>query len=284
VRHRKTRKEKIRSEERKLKGVKSERQRLLTLKQELEARIRVDKKRRNAAFHIRNLKIFRDTCNFLVPFVVCTGIVVGSGWLLGAGWPVYEDSIKKAKLKSLQIEAQGEYKRYDEEYINYSILSDTKDSSITIYTPWEEKNGNYTRIKRVYGSSAKSQEMIDAILHNDFDYIFESIGGYSEEFQQVNMIDEEPAYKVEGSIYILNTSDTISMPESENRNAWATVIEALLGLGIGGLIAYHRDFEYIYSLKEDWNEYRVKYSVLKKDLEQLKETDAKLLSLRRGGR
>ena len=282
MRRRKTRKEKLRAEERRLKG-KYIHQELYKQKREIEARLPRERKEKNKAFHICNLRIFRDTCNFLVPFVVCAGIAVGGGYLFGAGLPVKQDTYKKTKLISMSVKSIDD-KEYEEKYFVYSPLSSLKDSSLTIYTPWEEKDGVYTRVKREYGKAVKSLEVIKALMRDDFDYILNSIDGYDEEIQRINQIDEEPSYQVEGNIYVLDSEDKLTLTESESANVWTTIIEALLAIGVGTGIALKRDFSYLDSIHNNVHRYKVKYKVWKKDLDLLKETQEKILSLRNGGR
>ena len=291
---RKTRREKIRSEQRRLRIKNSELYKLTKLKKELEERIPEERRKKNIAFHIRNLKIVRDTGRFLVPFVVCAGLAVGAGALFGAGLPLRQDEHVKPKLTTFNMHSPGEYKVMEEEYISLGFGDTVKDSSLTIYTPWEEVHDGfhsfeekpkvYRREKRVYGSSVKSYEVIKALMNNDFEYILKSIDDYKIEVQTCNELHEEPTFMVEGSINILDRDDYISTKESPSDDLVVTIIEALLALGVGGIIAYKRDYEYIWQIKKDLREYRHKYNTWKEDTIKLKETNEQLLTLRRGGR
>ena len=292
--NRRTRRQKIRAEERRLKEIRSERYQLTKLKEKLEARLPEARRKKNLGFHIRNLKIVRDTGRFLVPFVVCAGLAVGAGALFGAGLPFREDYAVKPKLSSFSIHTPGEYKNLEEEYVSFGFGDTVKDSSLTIYTPWEEetdgihsfesKPKTYKREKRVYESAIASYEIVQALMRDDYDYILNSIKDYKIEVQTCNELHEEPVFKVEGNIYILDKEDSIKIKEDPSTDAWVAVIEALLTLGIGGVIAYKRDYEYIWQIKKDCREYRSKYNQWKEDSEKLKEVNEQLLSLGRGGR
>ena len=292
MRNRKTRREKIRSEQRRLQELNSERNQLLRLKEKLEARIPEKRKKKNIAFHVRNLKIVRETGRFLVPFVVCAGIAIGGGALFGAGLPLKEDHYTKIKQTSFSIESQVDSKELEERYVSYGPLDSVKDSSLTVYTPWEEveteeedsKKKMYRRQKRVYESGIANLEVVKALINNDFDTIINSIKDYKLELQTCSEIFEEPAYRVEGNIYFVDKEDRLTFPEDPSTDMWVTIIEALITLGFGGIIAYKRDFEYVYQLKKDYREYRSKYKEWKEDVDKLKETNNRLLSLRIGDR
>ncbi len=287
----------MRTEQRRLEEIRSERYQLTKLKEKLEARLLKKRKKKNIAFHIRNLKIVRDTGRFLVPFVVCAGLAVGGGALIGCGLPLKEDTYTKPKLTTYTIEAQGEYQNLEEEYVSFGPLDDVKDSSLTIYTPWEEvhegffhaafdreKKKTYKRERRVYGSAINSLEVINALMRHDYDSIINSVEGYSVEVQTCNELHEEPAYRVEGKIYILDRGDYLTFKEDPETDLWVTVIEAILALGIGGVIAYKRDYGYIWQIQKDIREYRSVYNDWKDDADRLAETNERLLALRRGGR
>lgn len=283
--HRKTREEKIKSQARR-KAYFEELNRLNAQKKELAERIELERKEKAKGFHIRNLKVFRDTCNALVPYVVCAGISVGGLFLLKGGLPFHRDNINLAHYSVLTIEDQGENQILETEYRRYGTIYEFPTvGEITIYSPWEEKDGLYTRYKRTYSISENHQEIIDAALKKDYKKLFEELGDYKEEIESSNHIKEgEDDYTIEGSIYYLNKEDLLTIPEDVAKNVIITIIELLITFGLGGLIAYNRDFEYTYAISEDLREYRTKVRVLKNDLAKLEETNNKVLTLTRRGR
>ena len=51
----------------------------------LDEKISEQKQENFKQLNIRNLKIFGNTCNFLAPFVISTGVTVGAFSLFGGG-------------------------------------------------------------------------------------------------------------------------------------------------------------------------------------------------------
>ena len=284
MRKRKTRKQKIKSAQRK-KNNNQIRRDLMFKRVELEAKLAQSRRKAIKAFHVRNLKIFRDTCNFVLPFVVCTGLMVGTTTLLGFGLPIKQDDFKRPKLANLQIEAQGEYKSYDEEYVSYNPVFDSvKSSNLTLYSPWEQQeDGLYRRFKRVYNSLGPEEELISAILRNDYETVVSLLSNYDEEIQTVNMINEEPCYKIEGEIHFLNKNDYLTYTEKSGEDIVLTIVDAIIALAIGSLIAYKRDFSVQYAYERDCQDFRIECKAYKKDKEKLKELDEKILSLKNNG-
>ena len=283
--HRKTRKEKIKSQERR-KAYFEELDRLNAQKKELEERIELEKAAKAKGFHIRNLNVFKDTCNALIPYVVCAGISVGGFLLLQGGLPFHRDNINLAHYSVLTMEDQGKNPILETEYRRYGWAYQlTTEGEITIYTPWEEKDGSYTRYKRTYSISENQQEIIASVLKKDYKKLFEELGDYKEEIETTNHIHEgEDDYTIEGKIYYLHNKDRLTIPEDVAKNVIITFIELLVTFGLGYTFAYNRDFEYTYAINEDLREYRAKVRVLKNDLEKLEETNNKVLTLTRRGR
>lgn len=284
--NRKTRKEKILAEERN-KNRKSQIKELEELKLkalELESRIIEQKKENFKQLNIRNLKIFANACNFAAPFVISAGITVGVFRLFGGGLPFHSDEITKYKAYNLDFQTDG-YVTMDDEYRTNRWFDDSLPSNtLVVYTPWEEQDGKYVRFKREYDiGKLTTIDLYNAVLDEDYNYISENLKEYKEEKQVVNEIDQKDDndYFFEASLHMLDKEDVLKYNETDLKNMVITIIELVLGLGIGGAIAYFRDFEFFYELRRVNNNYSYKISSIKPMKQELKDTNEKILSLTR---
>ena len=281
----KSRKEKIRSQKRReayLKEIKS----LNNKKKELEEKIIIEKKAKAKGFHIRNLKIFRETCNVLLPYVICAGVSVGGIFALKGGLPVRRDNIDKAKYTTLTIDDNGENSILETEYRKFGAFYDNPmEGTIIISSPWEEKDGIYTRYKREYNIDENQDEIISTILKKDYKRLYNELSDYKEEIETANYIfDDEQDYTIEGKISFLKEDDLLTMPEDIEKDIVITILEMIITFCLGGVIAWNRNFEFFYEIGEDIDEYRAKVRILKSDIKSLQETNDKLLTLTRRGR
>lgn len=254
---------------------------------ELQKKLDKQKKEKFKQFNIRNLKIFGKTCNFLVPFVLCGCITVGAIRFFGGGFPFVTDKIKKYKLHDLDFDSKG-YVSMNEEYINFGILSELDKNKLVVYSPWEKTDNGYSRIKREYKvKTIKSLELFDAVLNEDYSYIEDNITDFKEEIQTSNNIDEESNnYIIQASLRMLDKTDLITFDETALKNIIITIVEIVLGLGIPSIIAWRRDFEYLYEIKYINEDYQEKIKPYKSIKAELNETNNKILSLsnKKGGR
>lgn len=282
---RKTREEKIKSQA-KRQAYFEELKRLNNLKKELQEKIENEKKAKAIGFHIRNLKIFRDTCNALMPVVVCAGITIGGIYALKGGLPFKRDMVNKAEYTVVSFDEQDDSPIMETNYRSFGISSRVPlESKITIYSPWEEKDGIYTRYKRVYNIQEKHDEIIETILKRDYKKLFEELLEYKEEVETSNyVIDGEEEYTIEGTIRYLNKEKLLPVLEDTDKNVFITMIELCIIFGIGGTIVKSRDFDYIYAVSDDINEYEVIVNALKGDIEELGNTNNRIQTLRKRGR
>ncbi len=278
--NRKTRKQKQLAEERNKvrKAQVKELEELKSKALELESRISEQKKENFKQLNIRNFKIFTNACNFAAPFVISAGLTVGVFSLFGGGLPFRSDKITKYKAYNLDFQTNG-YVTMDNEYrTNNSLPSNT----LVVYTPWKEQDGQHVRFKREYDiEELTSLDLYNAVLDGDYNFVSENLKEYKEEKQIVNKIDdtEENGYFFEASLHMLDKGDVLKYNETDLKNIVITIIELVLGLGIGGSIAYHRDFEFLYELRRINNNYSYKISSIKPIKQELKDTNEKILSL-----
>ena len=289
--NRKTRKQKQKSQQRMQKDRKTQIKELQELKEKavlLEKKISEQKLENFKQLNIRNLRVFGNTCNFLAPFVISAGLTVGAFRLFGGGLPFHTDQTVKYKAYNLDYKTSG-YVTMDESYRTNRWFDDSLPSNqLIIYTPWEFKDNQYTRFKREYDiDKITTLDLFDAVLEEDYAYITENIKEYKEEIQVANSIEETEGqdYFFEASLHMLDKEDTLKYNETDLKNTIITIIELVLGLGIGGAVAYFRDFEYLWELRDANSDYQYRIKAVKPMEEELKATNEKILSLsrKRGG-
>lgn len=285
--NRKTKKQKIQAEQRRAKDRKSQIKGLQELREkaiQLEKRISEQKIENFKQLNIRNLRVFGNTCNFIAPFVISAGLTVGAFRLFGGGLPFHSDEIVKYKAYNLDYKTNG-YVTMDESYRTNRWFDDSLPSNeLTIYTPWEFKDNQYMRYKREYDiRKLNTLDLFDAVLEEDYAYITNNIKEYKEEIQVANSIEETEGqdYFFEASLHMLDKEDVLKYNETNLKNTIITIIELVLGLGIGGAIAYFRDFEYLWELKDANIDYHYRIKAIKPMQEELVATNEKILSLSR---
>lgn len=285
--NRKTKKQKQQAEQRRMKDRKTQIKELQELREKariLEKKISEQKRKNFKQLNIRNLRIFGNTCNFVAPFVISAGLTVGAFRLFGGGLPFHVDETTKYKTYSLDYQTSG-YVTMDETYRTNRWFDDSLPSNeLTIYTPWEYQDNQYVRYKRDYDiGTLDTLDLFDAVLEEDYAYITEHIKDYKEERQVVNSIEETEGldYFFDASLHMLDKDDTLKYNETDLKNIIITIVELVLGLGIGGAVAYFRDFEYLWELRDTNRDYRYRIKAVKPMQEELTATNEKILSLSR---
>ena len=184
------------------------------------------------SYHIRNLSICKRTIRLLLPVFITSGLTIGGFKLFGGGYPFYQDQNKKYKTYNLDYKSSS-YSELEESYkkapwYDYQL----PDSNLTIYTPWEEKEGSYVRTKREYEFSGYDLlEVYNAVINEDYDYLIESLSNYTEEVQKSNtklFDDENNKVTVDASIHGRDKSDYILTPESNSKNLVVTILELII--------------------------------------------------------
>lgn len=279
------------SKEKRQKQIKKRQKQIAKLeKLKLEA-IRLDTKlaeQRKANFvnlNIRNLRIFKNTCNFLAPFVIIGGLTVGSFALCNGGLPFHLDKIKKTKnyileyQTSASVNIKESYRNKLEDFFNEIEFPS---SELIIYTPWELKEGQYIRYKREYNiDKLNTLDLYNAVLDEDYKYIEKNLKEYKEEIQVSNRIDEleKNIYFIDATLHFEDKSDFIEYNETNLKNIIITISELIVGIGLGALIAKIRDFDYSYELSIVKRDYEHCIKDTKPTEDQLKKTNKKILSL-----
>ena len=82
----------------KINDIKQKIDKLEKQKIELQNKLSDSNKELKKHCRIKRLKLSKDILNFTLPFVICTGISIGTTSLLGFGLPYKEDNIYKYKI------------------------------------------------------------------------------------------------------------------------------------------------------------------------------------------
>lgn len=251
---------------------------------ELEAQLKQQKIENIKQFNIRNLKVFKNTCNFLTPFILTTGVTVGAFKVFGGGLPFYLDETVKYKVYNLEFQTNG-YITMEEEYRTNRWFDQALPSNkLMTYTKWKFIDNQYIRYKREYEvDNSITLDLYNAVINENYDYIIENIKDYKEEIQVANNIEEigENNYFFQASFHMFDKEDILKYNETNLTNTIITIIELVLSIGFGGVVNHFRKFNYLNELKRDNNIYHSKIKSVKSIEEELKITNEKILTLSR---
>lgn len=235
-------------------------------------------------FNIRNLRVVGNTCNFLMPFIVFSGLAVGLFRLFGGGLPFHVDEMVKYKLYSLNYQTNG-YITMDESFRSTRLVDPAiPTSNLVIYTPWEYENNQYIRYKRNYQiDKISTLDLFDAVLDENYDFVAENLKDYEEEKQVVNSIEEteDIGYFFDANLYMLDKNITLKYNETELKNIVITIIEIVCGLGAGVLTAIFREYDYLEALNDVQREYSQNLKNIQPLQDELVIINEKILSLSR---
>lgn len=252
-------------------------------KTQLETKLTMQKAYNSEHLKIRNLRIFKSTCNLLIPFVISAGVIVGAGKVIADGLPFYVDEITKYKTYSMEYQSDA-FVTLDEQYKKFS----TAESSLVVYTPWELENDKYVREKREYDLDGfNNLELFDAVLKEDYDHLLELIKNYEYklERQTINSIDEEKKdYYFEASLNMIDKEDTLTYRESDSINLGGSYAELILILLFGCLFTIIREFDYLEEIRKINSTYRHSRKDLEPIKQEIQQLNQKILSLSQGKR
>ena len=225
---RKTRKEKIRSAERR------ENKKITFAQQKINIDRQIIKQEKyvKRAKTIRNLKVFSYVLTRTFPYILISGLTVEGLKLTGFGLPFTKDANSLEANYSLEQSLDGNvsvHKFYDDTSIFKDFYSD-----ILIYTPWKLTDKGYERYKISY-NFVGSKEVIDAILNNDYEYILSNLEEKSKEKEITNEKKESSKYLVEAHIKAVDHKDKIICMETDEKNIKVTVFEIILIFFISAL-------------------------------------------------
>ena len=248
----------------------------------LDEKISEQKQENFKQLNIRNLKIFGNTCNFLVPFVISTGVTVGAFSLFGGGLPFYKDKVIKYKVYDLDYETNGSITMEESYRTNRWIDDDLASNELVIYTPWEYSDGQYVRYKREYNvDEIDTLDLFWAVLEKNYDYISEKIKDYKEEVQisdsLMTTLGED--WFVRASLHMFDEEDILDYNETNFKNIVITAIELIIGLCAGGVLVLSRNFDYLGKVEDANLDYQEYVEEIQKMQKKLTVTNQKILSL-----
>lgn len=281
---RKTRKEKIKSQER----LEFNRIEIKKLEEDLiiiEHKINdyENKKIKNAC--LKNLKIFGSVCNFMMPFVIISGITVSGVNYLGFGLPFIKDDIRKEKRYTLDYETNGNIESEEHYIFDSPVLSDNE---LTIYSPWTLTEDNlYERTIKNFDVDydTSSVSLYNAILNKDVERIEEIFPNYTLETETTNQISSiNDDYIIDAHLDFLDSKDILTYKENSSTNNHVTFLELLICLGIPSFISYHRSFSLVDSIKNINKKYESQKEELRDLYEQLDQKQKRITNLSNGGK
>lgn len=248
----------------------------------LDEKISEQKQENFKQLNIRNLKIFGNTCNFLVPFVISTGVTVGAFSLFGGGLPFYKDKVIKYKVYDLDYETNGSITMEESYRTNRWIEDGLASNELVIYTPWEYSDGQYVRYKREYNvDEIDTLDLFWAVLEKNYDYISEKIKDYKEEVQisdsLMTTLGED--WFIRASLHMLDEEDILDYNETNFKNIVITAIELIIGLCAGGVLVLSRNFDYLGKVEDANLDYQEYVEEIQKMQKKLTATNQKILSL-----
>ena len=248
----------------------------------LEKKISEQNQENFKQLNIRNLKIFGNTCNFLAPFVISTGVTVGAFSLFGGGLPFYKDKVIKYKVYDLDYETNGSITMEESYRTNRWIDDDLASNELVIYTPWEYTDGQYVRYKREYNvDEIDTLDLFWAVLEKNYDYISEKIKDYKEEVQisdsLMTTLGED--WFIRASLHMLDEEDILDYNETNFKNMVITAIELIIGLCAGGVLVLSRNFDYLGEVEDANLDYQEYVEEIQKMQKKLTVTNQKILSL-----
>lgn len=285
---RKTRKEKIKSQER----LEFNRIEIKKLEEDLiiiEHKINdyENKKIKNAC--LKNLKIFGSVCNFMMPFVIISGITVSGVNYCGFGFPFIKDDIKKLKKYTLDYETNGNIES-EERYLMNNIFDSPAISynELTIYSPWTLTEDNlYERTIKSFDVDydTSSVSLYNAILNEDIERIEKIFPNYTLETETTNQISSiNDDYIIDAHLDFLDSKDILTYKENSSTNNHVTFLELLICLGIPSFISYRRSFSLVDSIKNINKKYESQKEELRDLYEQLNQKQKRITNLSNGGK
>lgn len=191
---------------------------------------------------IKNLRLMKKKCEFVAPYILSTGIIIGAFKVLGHGFPFIIDENKKHKLYTLETTQNGNV-MITEEYAKYGLFDNLPNSKIIIYTPWEQEGEKYIRTKKQYViDELTSVEIYYAVLNKDYEYITNNLKDYKEEKQIVTDIYhvEPNDYIIDSKLYVTDNNDTQIQYESNIHNIMITISEIALSTFVVYSISYEK--------------------------------------------
>ena len=171
---------------------------------------------------IRNLKLIVRISNFTIPYVLTTGICIGTFSYFGAT-PFLLDDVKQYSNVKKTFDNLGNIK-YEQQYQEYS----EKANVINYYGKWEKiENGFYKREIETYGIGKITEDKISEILNNPHQTLTEIFGKpivkRVETSNNISSAEVNQKSFLQAIVYSEIKSDYIMVKEKVSDNVWATI-------------------------------------------------------------
>ena len=258
---------------------------LLKDAKELEEKINNTKKDNHAKINRKISGYFIETSKYVYPYIISSSIIISSLKLLGGGYPVYFDNLKKIHFYYLNV--SGDNFRIEENYntlANYNFnASESSPFNITVKTPWENKDNHYSRNVYVYKAKIKQYEVINYINNKDYASLKNILKIDKQYEEYAKTIDEKNNYIIETKSIFYDKSDRLYVKESLFKNLTITISELLLFILLLYILEANRTI--------DWDNYTYYLSLIKEDnklistkelSKELNNIKSKVLQLKRG--
>ena len=259
-------------------------EKLNALKLEIENELEIKRKELKKHKNIRNLKIFKGTCQLLAPLAISSVIVVGGIKLIGGGLPFFLDNEKRYKAYELDMQTNGSF-FCDETYVKNEWYTDSIVSNIKVYTPWENTDNGYKRIKRIYEfKNLKDADIYNAVKNEDYEYIFNNITDYIEEEQYIKEINKDDInnYWLSANITLIDKTEYIDVKESNDKNLTCTILDSVLCFILIFIIENLRDYRYLPDIDNIIYGYNFYKEQLAEKYAELTDVKDKILTLTKG--
>lgn len=263
---------------------KIELQRLKELEQKLEEQITKIKEENKEKSKIKNLKIFKKTCNYITQYVLIGGLTFGVFKTFGGGTPFITDTIKHYNYHTLEYQTDALITQESKYISNFKYHSMPNQNNLKLYTPWQKTEENlYTRNIQIYDiTTLENLKLFDVVLDENIEYIEKNYETKEEQTEITNQIKTEnnlPIIKAE--LNFLDENDFITTQESPYKNVIITISEIAITLGLGTILHRIRNFNYKHEINKIKKEYQT--IPLEPLLEKQKDTKTKIMHLTKGG-
>lgn len=174
---------------------------------------------------IKNLKVFGKTTKILAPYVLITGLALGTSSALSET-PFVCDNQKKVAFIETNIDQLGNvetFKKYD------NVLDEVDDSKVSYVGKWEkEKDGFYSRKIKTYKIKKVSKDNVTKLLMDNSDISLDELfGDYTLTEEIKNSLTEEEINRdahIEIITYDKDKNDYIYVKQTAGENVAMTVI------------------------------------------------------------
>lgn len=240
---------------------------------ELEKEIEIYNKYLKKSLVIKNLKLFGSVCNFITPYILCSGLTIGLCKFINMGYPFVIDEFNKYKTYSLSYETDVliEYKE------NYEYKIDP-DNILKITTPWElNKDGRYERIVKEYDvEDVEDKIIIDKLLTKDIDYIDKHYKSTELNKEIINQQLSDNDYIISANLTVMDKEEFLPVKETEDENKVNTVSECMSSFIYGTILVLLRKFKLKKALNDINLEYQYSVNYLYKLQSELKKEKEKI--------